>query len=89
MVSIDAIGTQREIAKTICERCGDYLLAVKAKQLGLFGALAGFFGATERERIERMLPEYTLRTIEKDHGRIEERRYWLMSVVLKRVDLSA
>jgi hypothetical protein len=66
------------------------VLAVKGNQESLFNALIGcFFGATERERIEQLMPDCTVRTIEKDHGRIEERRYWLVNDMLKRVDCSA
>jgi hypothetical protein len=50
LVSIDAMGTQREIARAICECGGDYLLAVKANQPTLFNALTGFFGAIECDR---------------------------------------
>jgi predicted transposase YbfD/YdcC len=89
IVSLDAMGTQREIARAICERGGDYLLAVKANQPALFNALTGLFGATERERIQRLMPECYTETIGKEHGRIETRRYWLVSDMLKRVDLSA
>jgi predicted transposase YbfD/YdcC len=35
LVSIDAMGCQREIAHTICERGGDYVLAVKGNQQNL------------------------------------------------------
>jgi predicted transposase YbfD/YdcC len=89
LVSIDAMGCQREIARAICERGGDYVLAVKGNQQSLFHALTGFFGATERERIERLMPDCCVRTIEKDHGRLEERCYWLVNDMLKKVDLSA
>ncbi|WP_206956008.1 ISAs1 family transposase [Trinickia acidisoli] len=89
LVSIDAMSCQREIARAIRERGGHYLLAVKGNQEKLFNALSGFFGATERGRIERLMPECYVRTIEKDHGRIEERRYWLTQDVLKRVDTNA
>jgi predicted transposase YbfD/YdcC len=89
LVSIDAMGCQREIARAIRERGGDYVLAVKGNQEKLFNALTGFFGATERERIERLMPDCYVRTIEKDHGRIEERRYWLTRDILKRVDTHA
>ncbi|WP_206958190.1 ISAs1 family transposase [Trinickia acidisoli] len=35
IVTIDAMGTRREIARAICERGGDYLLAVKGNQPAL------------------------------------------------------
>jgi predicted transposase YbfD/YdcC len=89
IVSIDAMGTQREIARAVCERGGDYLLAVKANQPTLFNALTGFFGAIECDRIQRLMPDCYTETIGKEHGRIETRRYWLVNDVLRRVDLSA
>ena len=89
IVSIDAMGTQREIARTVCQRGGDYLLAVKANQGALFDALTGFFGATECDRIGRLMPDCYTETLEKAHGRIETRRYWLVNDMLKRVDRSA
>ena len=89
LVSIDAMGCQREITRTICERGGDYLRAVKRNQEALFNALSGFFGALECERIQRLMPECYTQTIEKDHGRIEQRRHWLVTDILKRVNLSA
>src|SRR5215203_764792 len=36
LVTIDAIGTQTEIARTILERGGDYLLALKANRPATF-----------------------------------------------------
>lgn len=43
LVSIDAMGTQREIARTIRDMGADYLLAVKGNQPSLHEALEGAF----------------------------------------------
>jgi len=80
---------QSEIARTVCERGGEYLLAVKGNQGTLFDALTGFFGATECDRIRHLMPECDTETLEEEHGRIETRRYWLVNDMLKRVGLSA
>ncbi len=39
LVSIDAMGCQTEIAETILQQSGDYLLAVKGNQPKLFEAV--------------------------------------------------
>lgn len=64
-VSIDAIGTQTEIAKKIIKKKADYLLAVKQNQLGLYEEVQKAFDAFPgSEHIDQW---------EKDHGRIERR----------------
>jgi predicted transposase YbfD/YdcC len=81
IVTIDAMGTQAEIAKTIVKRGGDYLLALK-----------GNWPATHADVVELFAdppPEIafdTHVTVDGDHGRIEERRHsvcrevaWLQS----------
>ena len=58
IVTIDAIGCQMEIARTITERGGDYLLAVKDNQKRLAEALREFFAEGERLCTEQMRPGY-------------------------------
>jgi predicted transposase YbfD/YdcC len=66
VVTIDAIGTQIEIAKQIREKKGHYLLSVKGNQKGLLDDLECAFKTYKGiDSIEQ---------IEKDHGRIETRR---------------
>jgi predicted transposase YbfD/YdcC len=70
LISIDAIGCQRDIAEKIIDRGGDYLLAVKANQPGLLDDLKLFFNdPCERDRLD------THETTDGDHGRIEVRRH--------------
>jgi len=68
VVTIDAIGTQREIAKAIVGRGADYVLTVKGNQPGLLGDVALFLSD---------MPPGTRAdsagTVEKSHGRVEER----------------
>ncbi len=80
VVTIDAMGTQREIAEKIIEQGADYVLAVKDNQPSLRDDLARFFAAAplvngERERVEEELRCAGIQTVEKDHGRLEKREY--------------
>jgi len=64
-VTIDAMGCQQEIARQIASSKSYYVLAVKGNQQGLYDEIENAF---------RLLPPVsTHQTIEKSHGRIEER----------------
>jgi predicted transposase YbfD/YdcC len=66
IITIDAMGTQRAIAKKIIEKEGDYILAVKGNQ-----------GSLEEEvhsTCNRHRPVSDTCVVEKGHGRIETRR---------------
>ncbi|HWE44380.1 MAG TPA: ISAs1 family transposase [Caulobacteraceae bacterium] len=70
LVTIDAIGTQIEIAKTITDGGGDYLLSVKANWPLLLAEVESFFADPEGA------PDCQLfDTVDADHGRLEERRH--------------
>jgi predicted transposase YbfD/YdcC len=80
LVTIDAIGTQTEIARTILERGGDYLLALKANRPVTYKDVETFFAGPPPDSIEA----YT--TTDGEHGRVEVRRHavcynvaWLFS----------
>jgi predicted transposase YbfD/YdcC len=73
LITIDAMGCQREIAKTICEQGGDYLLTVKENQPTLAQGIAEFFTDAESNHWKDAL-QHTEHTTEKtDHGRHEIR----------------
>jgi len=72
VVSIDAMGCQKAIAQTITDAEGDYVLALKDNQPTLSQDLRLWLD-TEIASGQRPL----LETVEKDHGRIEIRRYAL------------
>lgn len=69
IVTIDAMGCQKEIAKTIVEQEGDYVLAVKDNQPTLHAEIQAAFATTDRTRPKHR--EVT--TVEDDHGRQESR----------------
>ena len=66
LVSIDAIGCQKDIAAAIRARGADYLLALKANQKSLHQEVALFF--------DRAAGLDADQTVDADHGRIETRR---------------
>jgi predicted transposase YbfD/YdcC len=72
LVTIDAIGCQKAIAKKIVDRGGDYVLVVKANQ----GRLLEDIQTTVAQALEDELPAGRVRqstTSERGHGRVEER----------------
>ena len=75
LVSIDAIGCQREIAGIITEKGGDYLLRVKANQPKLHEEMMEFFLDAERDGFKSGT-WHPIEDTDGDHGRIEIRRTW-------------
>jgi predicted transposase YbfD/YdcC len=70
LVTIDAIGTQAEIARAIVGRGADYLLGLKANQPALLADVVDFFADPPAGMVE---PAF--QTTDGDHGRVEERRH--------------
>jgi predicted transposase YbfD/YdcC len=78
IVTIDAIGTQTSIAKTIIDRKGDYLLAVKENQGHLYEDIHDLFQDDQAFNFEDAPYSYA-KTVNKNHGRIETRQCWSIS----------
>ena len=80
IVTIDAMGTQKEIAAGIREKEADYVLALKDNQPILRAEVEGVFEAEVESEIEKDLENNGRwqETIERGHGRKETRR--VMSV---------
>jgi predicted transposase YbfD/YdcC len=78
IVTIDAIGTQTKITKTIIEQGGDYLLAVKENQGNLYEDIQALFEEDQRYDFEGAPYDYA-KTVNKGHGRIEIRQCWAIS----------
>lgn len=72
VITIDAIGCQKQIAKQIVEQKGHYCLAVKTNQAILYEEIKDYFSYAKKEEPEKIS---TYQTIEKNHGRIEKRKY--------------
>ncbi len=78
IVTIDAMGTQTKIADQIIEQDGDYALALKDNQGNLYEEVKATFALAEKERFANVQAEAD-QTVEKDHGRLEIRKYWTIS----------
>lgn len=78
IVSIDAIGTQKEIISTILEQGGEYLLTVKQNQGSLYDQIDLAFGVDCKNEFKDTPYDYA-KTVEKSHGRIETRECWVTS----------
>ena len=77
LVTIDAMGCQKEIAQKIVDHGADYVLAVKENQPKLHEALTEFFA----QQLENDFAECRTRmTKEKGHGRKEQRNYLVAPV---------
>lgn len=70
VVTVDALLTQREIAQTIVDRKGDYLMPVKGNQAGLLEAVSLPFNQIHWE--DKSIEDVQITSLE--HGRIETRR---------------
>ena len=73
-VTIDAAGCQKEIAKKIREKEGDYTLALKRNQGILHAEAENFFMQAEDVGFAEDTHCAVARTLDKGHGRIEERK---------------
>jgi predicted transposase YbfD/YdcC len=73
-VTIDAIGTQEEIANKIIKNGGNFLLKVKSNQKELLEDITTYFDLSSEDD-EEIIKENT--RIEKNHGRLEKRKYFL------------
>jgi len=76
LVTIDAMGCQSDIAETIVDLGGDYLLATKDNQKTAHAEIELYFASAPGEEID------VLAEVEKAHGRIETRRH----LVSQRID---
>ena len=76
LVTIDAMGCQKDIVEQIVGGEGDFVIAVKDNQPKLKAAIQTFFA----EQVGRDFEDLRYRTIEttdESHGRIDERAYYL------------
>jgi predicted transposase YbfD/YdcC len=86
IVTTDAMGCQKKIAREIIEADADYVLALKGNQETVHQEVTSFLDATlleqqtPRPKGAKLSPQAQglahLETVEKDHGRLEIRRYY-------------
>jgi predicted transposase YbfD/YdcC len=79
LITIDAMGCQKEIVAQVVDGGGDCVIAVKDNQPTLLAAIQAFF----LDHLERDLEDLRYRcheTRDDGHGRIDERSYYLTKV---------
>jgi len=76
IVTIDAIGCQRETVAQIVEKRADYVISLKGNQGTLHKESKDYLDWAQRTGFREIKYDYCS-TLEKDHGRIEERRCWV------------
>jgi predicted transposase YbfD/YdcC len=82
IVTLDAMGCQKEIAREIREADAHYVLALKGNQGQTYEEIRSYLDDAvarchETAPMRRnAVPLACRQTVEKDHGRLETRRYW-------------
>jgi predicted transposase YbfD/YdcC len=79
VVTIDAMGCQKAIAKKITAGGGDYVLTVKGNQKTLYNAICDLFNSYIEDDFMNVIHR-KYETYDKSHGRTEERSYYLVKL---------
>lgn len=85
IVTIDAMGAQKEIAQQIVDSGADYVLSLKGNQGNLHQDVEQLFAWTRKLEF-RGIPHEFFQTVDGGHGRIEIRRHWLLGEVEHLID---
>ncbi len=80
LVTLDAMGTQRQIAQQIRDQDGDYVLALKSNHPTLYEDVRTFFDEAQAKQFQDIEHDYCQHT-DGGHGRIEVRRCWAVEDV--------
>ena len=76
IVTIDAMGCQRALAAQIVAQGGDYVLGLKGNQRTLQERVEDFFTVAMAGDFAAVAHSFH-EEVDKDHGRLEVRRYWI------------
>ena len=76
IVTTDAMGTQKTIAQTIIEAKANYVLCLKSNHPELYSEVNSYLDDAE---LSKAMPQ--IETVEKGHGRVETRRYWISEAI--------
>lgn len=79
IVTIDAMGTQKDIAEKIIKKKGNYVLALKGNHPLLNKEIEEFFKEAEDKKYQKEYGINTYQNYDKGHGRIEHRSYYITS----------
>ena len=72
VITIDAMGCQKEIASKIIKKKADYILALKGNQGNLHKEVTDLFDKVNTPEFAKYIHQSDTQ-LEKDHGRIEQR----------------
>ncbi len=72
IITIDAIGCQKNIASDIIKKCADYILAVKGNQGNLHKEIIDLFDKVNTDEFAHYIHQKDVQ-VDKGHGRIETR----------------
>ena len=76
IVTIDAMGCQTKIVEQIVDQKGDYVVSLKGNQGNLHKDIKDYFYWAEKRGFKEIEYDYC-ESLEKGHGRIEERKCWV------------
>jgi predicted transposase YbfD/YdcC len=76
VVTIDALGCQKDVAQDVLDACGHYVLQVKENQPSLHQKMQGLFKELRLEQFGGV-KHGSFSEIDGGHGRIETRRVWV------------
>lgn len=79
IITIDAMGCQKEIAALIIKKKGDYLLALKGNQKLIHKDVKNWFELARKEEFAGREHSY-YQQIEGGHHRVEKRQIWTVAV---------
>ncbi|MBE9056163.1 ISAs1 family transposase [Sphaerospermopsis sp. LEGE 08334] len=86
LVTIDAMGCQKEIVKSIVEKSGEYIIALKKNQGNLYKNVEEIFKEAIAKGFEGF-KHSEFHTKEDEHGREEIRNYLMLSDIKERIDI--
>jgi predicted transposase YbfD/YdcC len=85
LVTIDAIGCQKEIVNLISQKQGDYIIGLKKNQKNLYESVESLFKEAISKR-NKGLSASNYSTRELGHGREEIRNYLMLSDISHQID---
>lgn len=80
VVTIDAMGCQKDIATKIREKEADYVLALKGNQSSRRDDVQLYLEDAQKNAFKDV-PHSSYIQVEKGHGRIDIRRYWTTDAI--------
>ena len=80
IVTVDALNCQKNIAKEISEADADYVLALKGNHGTLHAEVQSFLDDAQQRGFQGV-PHQFVETVDKEHGRLETRRYWITEAI--------